>query len=353
MLPPSYFDVFGCDSPDIKIDATRPVVICVVRNEALRLPYFLQHHRAIGVRQFFIIDDGSQDATPDILNSAPDVIRISARGSFRDHKRHWVSAVANTYLNNRWALFLDADELLVYPGWPDRSLIDLVTTLEKHGEEAFFVSLVDMYGYGDLDSLNYLAGAPFLSYCPLFDSEGYILVPRDINRREDLTPPEYIIGGTRQRLFFEKRAPNYFERTLIRKFFSLERRHNLGHLQAPLAWVTWRAVKSRLAKARPAMSKVPLFRWQLSDEICKGYHSVRRAMTVSKEWGSLLHFKYLQDFESRAINGAVEGQLGFHYRHYQDRLMTEKLEKIVHARSRRFEGVQSLIEVGLMRERSH
>lgn len=351
MLDRSFFDVFGFSAPAITLDATRPVAISVVRDEALRLPYFLQHHRSIGVKHFFIIDDGSQDATPAILDDAPDVTRIRARGAFRDHKRHWVSAVANTYLNDRWSLFLDADELLVYPGWPHRSLADLIATLEEHEEEALFVSLVDMYGDGHLESLNYPAGAPFLSYCPLFDPDGYILVPREINRRDDQTPPDYIIGGTRQRLFFEKRAPNFIERTLTQKFFSLRRTRELNSIESHLAWVTWRAVKSRLAKARPAMSKVPLFRWRQNDEICKGYHSVKRAMRISQEWGSLLHFKYLQDFERRAVGGALEGQLGFHYQHYRDRLAAEKLERIAHPGSRRFDGVHSLIEVGLMRER--
>jgi hypothetical protein len=50
-------------------------VLCFlcVRNEAARLPHFLRHHRALGVRHFLAVDNASTDATPDLLRDQPDV----------------------------------------------------------------------------------------------------------------------------------------------------------------------------------------------------------------------------------------------------------------------------------------
>ena len=55
------------DSPD-EIRA-----FMTVRNEALRLPSTLRHHREFGVHRFFVVDNGSTDGTLDLLAKEPDV----------------------------------------------------------------------------------------------------------------------------------------------------------------------------------------------------------------------------------------------------------------------------------------
>jgi len=45
----------------------------VMRDEAVRLPHWLAHHRALGVDRFLIVDNGSTDGTLDMLRAEPDV----------------------------------------------------------------------------------------------------------------------------------------------------------------------------------------------------------------------------------------------------------------------------------------
>lgn len=348
---PDFSDVFGFDPPAIAIAERAPAAILVVKNEALRLPHFLDHHRRIGVRRFFIIDDASDDTTADLLDAAPDVVRIPSRGSFRENKSRWVTAIADTYLDGEWTLLLDADELLIYPGWPDRSLADLIGTLEAHGEEALFCSLVDMYSANRFGSIAYKVGEPLIEACPYFDPDGYLLLPRKVMGRKDLTPPENIVGGTRQRLFFEKRPASRLEREFMQRYFSIHRHRSLRPLETAAALLVWRWMRLFLLRSRPSMSKVPLLRWRAGDTINSGYHSVRRQMKVAEEWGALLHFKYLQDFEGRAIAGADAGQYSTQYGFYKKRIEAGGLHTPFSEHSRRFTGVESLIEVGLMRRR--
>ena len=346
-----FFEVFGFEPAPIAITKGSTTAIVVVKNEALRLPHFLDHHRRIGVKQFFVIDDASDDATADLLDSLPDVVRIPSRGSFREYKSRWVSTIADTYLDGKWTLLLDADELLIYPGWPERSLAELIATLEAHSEEALFSSLVDMYSCETFGNVEYKAGEPLIDACPYFDPDGYLLLPRNVIGRKDLTPPEHIMWGTRQRLFFEKRPASRLETKLMQRFFSIHRQRPLGRFESAAAVLVWRWLRLFWLRSRPAMSKIPLLLWRAGDRINSGYHSVQRRMKVADEWGALLHFKYLTDFERRSIAGATAGQYGTQYSLYKERIEAGGLHTPFGDHSRRFTGVEALIEVGLMRRR--
>jgi len=54
------------------------VLICVVRNEALRLPLFFTHYRKLGVTRFMVIDNDSTDDTPALLLAEPTAYRSSS-----------------------------------------------------------------------------------------------------------------------------------------------------------------------------------------------------------------------------------------------------------------------------------
>ena len=56
----------------------------VVRNEKLRLPSTLRHHRSLGVRRFFALDNGSTDGTLDYLCGEPDVHVFSTSSSYAE-----------------------------------------------------------------------------------------------------------------------------------------------------------------------------------------------------------------------------------------------------------------------------
>ncbi|MBV8060344.1 MAG: glycosyltransferase family 2 protein, partial [Alphaproteobacteria bacterium] len=70
---------------DRVIDFDIPVCSCsIVRNELVRLPYLLEYHRKLGIKQFFFIDNLSTDGTLDYIKSQPDCIPLIAESSFRD-----------------------------------------------------------------------------------------------------------------------------------------------------------------------------------------------------------------------------------------------------------------------------
>jgi hypothetical protein len=66
-----------------RIKAAPILAFATLRNERARLPQFLDHHRALGVDHFLIVDNESDDGTPDFLCGQPDVSLWHAAGSYK------------------------------------------------------------------------------------------------------------------------------------------------------------------------------------------------------------------------------------------------------------------------------
>jgi hypothetical protein len=68
---------------DITLSNDEIVVAGCVRNEALRLPYFLDYYRKLGVTRFLLVDNDSTDGTREYLQLQPDVEYFHTTTSYR------------------------------------------------------------------------------------------------------------------------------------------------------------------------------------------------------------------------------------------------------------------------------
>lgn len=109
------------------------LLFATVRNEALRLPYWLAYYRALGVTHVLIVDNDSTDGISELLAGEIDVSVWSAKHSYKASRYgvDWLTCLQFKYGHGRWCLTVDADEALVYPGSNDRSLNELRTFLDR------------------------------------------------------------------------------------------------------------------------------------------------------------------------------------------------------------------------------
>ena len=169
-----------------------------LRNEAVRLPYFLDYYRQRGVRHFLFIDNGSDDGFMDMVGNEADCSVWYTTASYKESKFavHWLNHLLRRYGTGHWCLTLDPDEFLHYPYCDSRSLTELTAYLEQEGKASFFSVMVDMYSKTTVDDAVYQAGMDPLAVCPWFDPTGYYQDKR----------PNYgewwIRGGVRRRVFF-------------------------------------------------------------------------------------------------------------------------------------------------------
>lgn len=278
----------------------------VVRNETLRLPSTLRHHRALGVGRFFVLDNGSNDGTLDYLAGEPDVhvFSTSQRYSESNYGVDWTNDLLDAFGTGHWTLTIDADEQLIYPHYEDLDLPSLCRYLDQAGADAMPCLLLDMYADAAVQDTRHDPEAALLETCRYFDSAPY----RTHGARDF---PHFLIhGGVRHRIMkpIAERCP------LI------------------------------------TLSKVPLVKWTPGTKYLCSTHFLTAAK-AAPIMGTLLHFKFLSDFHDRV---QVEVARGEHfeeageYRAYLELFRDSGPVKLMCNRSERFKDSAQLTRLRLM-----
>jgi hypothetical protein len=141
----------------------------------LRLPYFLDHHRRMGVAHFLFVDNGSTDGTLAYLAKQTDVSVWKTAASYRKARfgMDWMNALLMRFGSGHWCLTLDADEYLSYPHEDTRSLKELTDWLDANGEKSFAAMMLDLYAQGPLDQFSYTPGQAVTDALPHYDAFNY------------------------------------------------------------------------------------------------------------------------------------------------------------------------------------
>lgn len=119
-----------------------------IRNELNNINWFINHYKSIGVTEFHIIDNGSTDGTRELLDTFEFVnVYDRSQESFKSSKFGitWLSGLRYEYGRGKWCLFVDADEMFVYPGYPDLPLTALFEKLERRGQRCMWAPMIDMF----------------------------------------------------------------------------------------------------------------------------------------------------------------------------------------------------------------
>ncbi len=289
-------------------------ILCFVtlRNEAERLPYFLSHHRNLGIRHFLIVDNASDDGVDALLKGQPDVSLWRTSSGYKAARFgiDWLTWLQRKYGHGHWCLTLDADETLVYPDWQDRPWPQLTDWLDKEGIRSFGAMLLDLYPRGLLTEQVYEPGENPTDLLCWFDSDNY---RRQRNQRFQT---EWIQGGVRERVFFQDRP----ERS-------------------------------------PTLNKVPLVRWHRSYAyVTSTHHMLPRHLNevfdtqvTGRPSGVLLHSKFLPSIARRSAEERTRKQHFENSSLYLDyyRRLIEGVD-LWYEGSTRYEGCEQLTALGLM-----
>jgi len=191
------------------------LLFSTVRNELIRLPYFLDYYRKLGVKHFLFVDNNSEDGTTGYLQRQPDVSLWSTRHSYKLSRFgvDWLTWLQIRYGHGHWCLTVDADEILVYPYCDERPLVALTEWMDSVSVPAFGALMLDMYPKGPLDSEIYRPGNDPFEILRWFDAGNYrIQMQRALQN-------QWVQGGVRERVFFAsqpERAPTLNKIPLVK-----------------------------------------------------------------------------------------------------------------------------------------
>lgn len=245
---------------DIRADAI--LLFCAVRNERVRLPYFLQYYRRLGVQHFLLVDNGSDDGTGDYLAAQPDVSLWSTGRSYQAARfgADWTNWLLLRYGHGHWTLTVDADEFFVYPFCDTRPIRALTDWLDSYGVRSFSAMMLDMYPKGAIGDAVYEEGQNPFDLANGFDSGNYMI------SRNALYGNLWIQGGPRGRSFFADDPQN-----------------------------------------APSLNKIPLVKWDRSYVyvhsthmlLPRGLNLTYAALGGERASGCLLHAKFLSTFTDK------------------------------------------------------
>jgi len=285
-------------------------ILCftTLRNEAMRLPFFLDHYRRLGVEHFFVVDNGSDDGGDAMLAKQADVTLYKAMASYRASRFgvDWLNWLKWKHAPGHWVVVADADEALIYPNWETMDLRKLTHLLADQGHQQMGALMLDMYPKGPVDAQSYTPGQDPTEVLTHFDAYGYWV------QRQPKLDALWLQGGPRARMFFSN-APD----------------------------------------RAPTLNKIPLVHWRRPYAFMNSTHSALPSH-LNHTWkvpisGVLLHSKFLPGTATRAMTEKSRDEhfrFGANYADYYESLTDNP--DFWWTGATRYQGWEQLVELGLM-----
>lgn len=283
-------------------------LFAIMRNESLRLPHFIVYYKNLGVERFFLIDNNSTDDSVTLALAEENVHVFETKDNYQNHW-FWMEHLLDTYGKEHWCVVVDIDELFSYPSAEHLSLRELRVFLESRNETAIRTFLLDMYSDQSVVAASYSRGENPLEMLNYFDKDyrkiSFSFPDRSTGKSYTF---EIFTGGMRDRVFGRSNPPSI-------------------------------------------LSKVPFFKNTEGTYLSQGMHAINGA-TLSEVQGVVFHTKFLSDFITEVEEECEREQHygnAFYYKIFHKKLKETPDIQFYHEGSVKFENLQQLVELGLMK----
>ena len=145
------------------------LAIVLVRDGAYYLDAFLSYYRALGIKHFAFIDNGSTDDTLERLAREEGCVVDRATLPLAHYEDLMRAYPAQKYGQNRWCLYVDMDEQFDFEGRETHGLLTLIRYLEGRGETALMAQMLEMFPRAPLDEVKALSFAQSLAAFDHYD----------------------------------------------------------------------------------------------------------------------------------------------------------------------------------------
>ncbi len=281
-------------------DKNKPIVVLCVRNDIRRIKMLVDHYRALGVTQFAILDNGSDDGTYEWLLKQTDVDLYRCVAQYQTNvKEGWINRLISYYGFDRWYIVTDSDELFVYPGMETLPLAELTKRLEDAGVKRVKALTLDTY-----------------SDAPLFTESADI--------RKDFRWID---------------SDSYTEKTTSAGIYRIKR-----FIGGP---------RYRLMNSTVPLDKHPLVYWETGTISSDAHYQFPHSyINEAPCFAGVLHYKFidadLEEFKKRASDQSTFAGNGIFYREYMDFFNAQQQRSLMYDGSIEFTSSEALKQIPLI-----
>lgn len=280
------------------------LAICVVRNGAIHVRSFLEHHFRIGVKHIVLLDNGSTDETVALAESFDHVTVLRTECPYRKYENVMKRYLARRFSRNRWNLCVDIDERFDYP-YSDRLNLDsFLRYLNERRFSALVTQMLDLFPDASLGELAEMRGLAVDA------------------------------------------AELYYDTSAIRKSL-----YPWGVLSNPAVRMHWGGVRNVWFGTEPGLTKAALVFVDDAVELFVDWHHVRN-VRIADLTGVILHHPFAGAFGARVSDAATTGRYGpsatSEYRQYQEGLFRSPGKALRGEAARRMTDVNALLDEGFV-----
>lgn len=128
------------------------VVVAVIKQAGYYLDVFFDHYRALGVKHFVFVDNGSTDGTLERIKSEPGTIILESNLKISKYEVEFRRHAAQTFARNHWVLFADQDELFDFEGSAVLGVSGLARYMQANGYTALMAQMLDLFPDASIQS---------------------------------------------------------------------------------------------------------------------------------------------------------------------------------------------------------
>lgn len=160
---------YGFGLTRARSESNLPVVCCLIRDGAYWLPSFFDHYRSLGVKEFFFLDNGSNDQTLEILaeESGVGVYLVDTR-YFRYFNQNLRRLLVQIVRPQGWTLGVDIDELFDYPYSDEVTVSQLCAYLDHFRYDSMSTHQLDMFPEAPINDLTVGQGNDLKALYPFY-----------------------------------------------------------------------------------------------------------------------------------------------------------------------------------------
>jgi glycosyltransferase involved in cell wall biosynthesis len=145
------------------------IAVCIVRNGALHIQSFIDHHFDLGVKHIIFLDNCSTDETINIAAEYSNITILQSKCPYQTYENTMKRYMVQKFARNQWSLTVDIDERFDYPYSGQLPIGSFLTYLNTYNYTAVVTQMLDLFDANAITDNSSQNSKPIKETCHYYD----------------------------------------------------------------------------------------------------------------------------------------------------------------------------------------